>query len=274
MQNLKLNNGVSIPEIGFGTWQIPDGETTAQAVKTALEYGYTHIDTAACYQNEIGVGRAIRESGVPREKLFVTTKLWNTERGYDSALRAFAASLQKLQLEYLDLYLIHWPDNKNPALNTASWQALEKLYQEGLIKALGVSNFKPRHLQPLLDTAEIKPAVNQIEYHPGFRQEETVEFCQKHHILVEAWSPLGSGRILQNPDLQRIAQKYNKSTAQLCLRWCRQNGTLPLPKSITPERIKENAQALDFEISAEDMQRINALPQFGWSGSDPDKMDF
>ncbi|MDR2428675.1 MAG: aldo/keto reductase [Candidatus Margulisbacteria bacterium] len=274
MQNLKLNNGVSIPEIGFGTWQTPDGETAVRAVKTALEYGYTHIDTAACYENEASVGHAVRESGIPREKLFITTKLWNTERGYDSALKAFAASLQKLQLEYIDLYLIHWPDNKNPEPNIASWKAFEKLYKEGLIKALGVSNFQPRHLRPLLDMAEIKPAVNQIEYHPGYRQEETVEFCRKHDILVEAWSPLGCGRILQDSNLRRIAQKYNKSIAQLCLRWCRQNGTLPLPKSVTPERIKENLRVFDFEISAEDMQYINDLPQFGWSGLEPDKVDF
>jgi diketogulonate reductase-like aldo/keto reductase len=274
MQNYKLNNGVSIPAVGFGTWQTPPGEATVNAVKTALEYGYTHIDTAACYENEESVGQGIRESGVPREELYVTTKLWNTERGYDSALKAFDQSLQKLRLDYVDLYLIHWPDNKSPEPNLASWKAFEKLYKEGRIKSIGLSNFQPQHIQPLLDLAEVPPAVNQIEYHPGFPQKETVDFCRKHGILIEAWSPLGSGRILQEQSLQQIAQKYHKSIAQLCLRWCLQNGILPLPKSVTPVRIKENLQVFDFAIAPEDMRRIDELPQFGWSGLDSAKVDF
>ncbi|GBR75662.1 aldo/keto reductases [Candidatus Termititenax persephonae] len=274
VQTYKLNNGLEIPAVGFGTWQTPAGEVTVKSVREALRVGYTHIDTAAAYENEASVGKAIRESGLPREKLFITTKLWNSDRGYDRTLAAFDWSLKELKLDYLDLYLIHWPDAKDKEKNISSWQALERLCKEGRVKTIGVSNFKQQHLQPLLDAAEIKPAVNQIEYHPGFRQPELVDFCRQNDILIEAWSPLGSGRILQDKNLQAIAQKYNKSVAQICLRWCLQNGTLPLPKSVTPARIKENYQVCDFVIAAEDLQFIDALPEFGWSGLNPDSVPF
>lgn len=274
MQTYKLNNGISIPSVGFGTWQTPSGNVAAQAVKTALQTGYAHIDTAAVYENETGVGQGLRESGKPRPEIFITSKVWNSERGYNATLRAFAKTLDDLQLDYLDLYLIHWPDAKNPAVNIATWQAMETLYKDGKIKALGVSNFKPKHLQTILDTAEIKPAVNQIEFHPGHLQKETVEFCRQHDILIEAWAPLGTGRMLTNAVLQNISGKYQKSVAQLCIRWCLQHGVLPLPKSVTPARIAENLQVFDFTISEEDMQTIDALPDFGWSNMDPDTVPF
>ncbi|MDR2122119.1 MAG: aldo/keto reductase [Flavobacteriaceae bacterium] len=272
----KLNNGVEIPCIGFGTWQAPDGQTAVDAVRYAVELGYRHIDTAAIYGNEKSVGKAIAESETDRKELFITTKLWNTERGYDTTLKAFEKSIQKLGLEYLDLYLIHWPANKENTekINSDTWKAFEKLYKDGLIRSIGVSNFLPHHLQPLLDTAEIIPAVNQIEYHPGYTQSEAVEFCKSNNILIQAWSPLGSGRLLQDPGLTEIAEKYNKSVAQLCIKWCLQNDTLPLPKSVTPQRIAENIRIFDFTISETDMKVINQISDLGGSGLHPDKVDF
>ncbi len=270
----KLNNGVKIPCIGFGTWQTPDGDTAVESVRYALEAGYRHIDTAAMYKNEKSVGQAVAESGVPREKLFITSKLWNADQGYDKALRAFDQSMSRL--DYLDLYLIHWPaiGNQGTERNKDTWSAFEKLYKEKRIRAIGVSNFKPHHLEALMTGTEINPMVNQIEFHPGQMQQETLDFCQKHHIQVEGWSPLGTGRMLKNEKLTEMASHYGKSVAQLCIRWALQNSVLPLPKSVTPERIQENSQVFDFEICKEDMRVINALPYFGGSGLDPDKRDF
>lgn len=274
-----LSNQLSIPSIGFGTWQTPNGDVAISSVKYAIESGYTHIDTAAIYGNEKSIGQAIKESGVAREKLFITSKVWNSDRGYESTKKAFAKTLNDLQLDYLDLYLIHWPANSKQftnwqSINAETWRALEDLYKEGYIKAIGVSNFMVNHLQALLKTAEIAPMVNQIEFHPGHRQAEVVELCQQNNILVQAWSPLGTGKMLTNSMLVQIAAKYNKSVAQLCVRWCLQNGTLPLPKSVTPSRIDENKLVFDFEISAADMQTINQMPYCGGSGLDPDQVDF
>ena len=274
-----LANDVQIPCIGFGTWQTPDGETAINSVKAALKAGYRHIDTAACYGNEASVGQAIKESGVPREEIFVTSKVWNTERGYEKTLAAFETTMAKLDLDYVDLYLIHWPAAANQfenwkEINAQTWRALEELYIEGKVKAIGVSNFLPHHLEALLEGVKVVPMVNQIEYHPGFMQAESVAFCKAHNILVEAWSPLGTGNVLNNETLIMMAQKYSKTVAQICIRWVLQHGLLPLPKSITESRIIENTEVFDFEIKEEDMAIIDAIPFCGGAGINPDAINF
>lgn len=274
-----LANDVQIPCIGFGTWQTPDGETAINSVKAALKAGYRHIDTAACYGNEASVGQAIKESGVPREEIFVTSKVWNTERGYEKTLAAFETTMAKLDLDYVDLYLIHWPAAANQfenwkEINAQTWRALEELYIKGKVKAIGVSNFLPHHLEALLEGAKVVPMVNQIEYHPGFMQAESVAFCKAHNILVEAWSPLGTGNVLNNETLIMMAQKYSKTVAQICIRWVLQHGLLPLPKSITESRIIENTEVFDFELKEEDMAIIDAIPFCGGAGMNPDAINF
>ena len=270
-----LSNGVQIPCIGFGTWQTPDGETAVKAVLAALADGYRHIDAAAIYGNEESVGKAIADSGVNRSDLFVTGKLWNDEHGYESTLRAFDKTLKDLGLEYLDLYLIHWPvpakfKNDWQKKNAETWKAFEELYKEGRIRAIGVSNFLPHHVEELKKTAEIMPMVNQIEYHPGLMQKEVVEYSQKEGMLIEAYSPLGTGKMLGNETLKGIADQYGKSVAQICIRWVLQNGVLPLPKSVTPSRIADNARVFDFEISADDMTAIDAMVDPDGTTNDPD----
>ncbi|MBY8908985.1 aldo/keto reductase [Salinicoccus roseus] len=274
----KLSNGIEIPWVGFGTWQTPDGDTAVNAVKQALVSGYRHIDTAAAYKNEGSVGQAIKESGIAREDIFITSKLWNEDRGYENTKQAFENTLKELGTDYLDLYLIHWPANEKQfddwkEINLDTWKAMTELYKEGKIKAIGVSNFMTNHLEVLLDT-EVKPMVNQIEYHPGYTQDAVVDLCRKHDILVEAWSPIGSGRLLENEDLTKIADKYEKSVAQLCIRYVLQNDVLPLPKSVTPSRIEENTDIFDFEIMDEDMKTIDAMENVGFSGMDPNEVDF
>ena len=274
----KLSNGIYIPSVGFGTWQTPDGETAVSAVKAALDAGYRHIDTAAIYRNEESVGVAIKESGIDRSEIFVTSKVWNKCRGYDNTMSAFERSLGKLGLDYLDLYLIHWPASQSrfddwKELNLGTWKAMIDLYKEGRIKAIGVSNFLPHHLEPLMDS-EIIPMVDQIEFHPGYMQSETVEFCKNNGISVEAWSPLGTGKMLSNETLSAVASKYGRSVAQICIRWCLQNGPIPLPKSVTPSRIEENLKVFDFEISDDDMSLINSMEYCGGSGLHPDKVEF
>ena len=283
MNNLKdtytLSNGVNIPCVGFGTWQTPNGETAINSVLEAIKCGYRHIDTAACYGNEESVGKAIKLSRINREELFVTSKLWNTDQGYESTLKAFNKTIKDLGLDYLDLYLIHWPvvkghkeDWKESICET--WKAFEKLYSEGKIRAIGVSNFKPHHLKVIFENCNIKPMVNQIELHPSHNQDETVKFCRNNNILVEAWGPLSTGRIFKVKEMQDIANKYNKSIAQITLRWHIQNEILPLPKSVTPSRIKENSMIFDFELLKEDMDLIQNLKGCEGSGVDPDNINF
>lgn len=273
-----LRNGVEIPCIGFGTWQTPDGDTAIQAVDTAIKNGYRHIDAAACYENEVGVGQGIKESGLERSSLFVTSKVWNTERGYEKTMAAFEKTCSDLQLDYLDLYLIHWPASQSrfadwEKINLDTWRALTELYHAGKIRAIGVSNFMPHHLKALMET-EVPPMVDQIEFHPGQMQEETVAYCRENGIVVEAWSPLGTGKMLGNEILKEIAAKYGKTAAQVCIRWCLQNEVLPLPKSVTPSRIAENVDVFDFELTDGEMERINRIPYFGGSGLHPDEVDF
>jgi len=274
----ELSNGYKIPSVGFGTWRLSQGQECEKALICALDAGYRHIDTAAAYGNEASVGKIIKETELNREDVFVTSKLWNTERGYDKTLRAFETTLSKLGTDYLDLYLIHWPaielqfDNWKE-INLSTWKALIQLYKDGRVKAIGVSNFMLKHIEPLMDS-EIVPMVNQIEFHPGYMQNEVFDFCRKNSILVEAWSPLGCGRVLDNENLIRIASKYKKTVAQLCVRWCIQNLVVPLPKSVTPARISENFDVFDFEISRDDMNFINSMPVFGESGHYPDEVDF
>lgn len=274
-----LNNNYKIPNIGFGTFRTPSGEETEKSVIDAIKSGYRHIDCAAAYGNEKSVGEAIRKSGVAREELFITSKLWNDDKGYENTLAAFNRTLEDLQLDYLDLYLIHWPiakasKNNWQEVNSESWRALEELYKQGKIKAIGVSNFLGHHLDPLLKTAKIKPMVNQIEIHPGMLQEETVKFCEENNILVEAWAPFSNGQIFNNPVLKEIADQYKKSVAQISLRWIIQKGIIPLPKSVTPERIKNNLDVFDFEIKAQDVEKIDRLTDCGSSGLHPDEVDF
>lgn len=274
-----LSNGVKIPAIGFGTWQAPDGYVAVEAVKCALASGYRHIDTAAAYDNERSVGRAIAESGIDRRQIFITSKVWNTDRGYDTTLRAFDKSLALLGLDYLDLYLIHWPAAEHQfddwrLINARTWQAVQRLYSEGRVRAIGVSNFMPHHLRPLIDEAELAPMVNQIEYHPGWTQPDCVIYCKEMGIVVEAWSPLGRGRVLADPTLEAIAAAHGKSVAQVCLRWELQSGVLPLPKSVTPERIRQNIDIFDFALTPAEMQAIDSMPPTGASGLDPDTVTF
>lgn len=268
--NVTLHNGIKIPVIGFGTYKIQEGKEVIQSVKDALEIGYRHIDTASFYNNEKGVGEAIRESGIPREKIFITTKIWNSDQGYASTFKAFERSLKNMKLDYLDLYLIHWPK----ALSKDTWRAMEKLYQDGLIKAIGVSNFHIPHLQELINNCEIKPMVNQVEFHPYLVQPKLLDFCQKERIKYEAWSPLMQGSIGEISLIKELAEKYGKSPAQIVLRWDIQKDVITIPKSTNYNRIKENFEIFDFEMSQDDILKIDALNKNERIGPDPDNFDF
>ena len=274
MKELILNDGHKIPIIGFGTYKSTK-ETGIQAVAAALANGYRLIDTAAKYKNEKSVGQGIKQSGVSREEIVVTTKLWRENLGYEQAKTAFKASLNKLGLDYIDLYLIHWPANARnytnwQKTNADTWRAMEELQAEGKIKSIGVSNFWQAHLEALFQTANVIPAINQIEFHPGYWQRELTEFCKKQGIVVESWSPLARGKVFGNDLLESIANKHNKSVAQICLRWVIQHKVIVIPKSTTPKRIEENINVFDFELSEEEMRQINALPEMGFSGELPD----
>ncbi|MGF1343384.1 aldo/keto reductase [Streptomyces flavovirens] len=266
-----LNNGTTVPQLGFGVFQVPDEETTA-AVTSALEAGYRSIDTAAVYGNEAGVGRALAQSGIPRDELFVTTKLWNDDQGHDATLAAFDASLDKLGLDHVDLYLIHWP---TPArdLYLDTWRALEKLAADGRIRAAGVSNFQPAHLRRLIDASPLLPAVNQIELHPGLQQNELRALHAEHGIVTEAWSPLAQGALLDDEVLVSLAERHGKTPAQVVLRWHLQLGNVVIPKSVTPARIRQNIDVFDFELSDADMAAIAGLDRGMRTGPDPDTLN-
>lgn len=270
-----LANGVKIPCIGYGTWQTPDGETAAACVKAALDAGYRHIDTAFAYGNETGVGEGLRRSGVARQEIFLTSKHWVTERGYEKTVKAVETSLRLLGTDYLDLYLVHWPcvaklTPEWKEVNADTWRGFERMYKDGKLRAIGVSNFFPNHLEALTDMCEIRPMVNQLEFHPGYTQMDHIRWSQEHGMLAQAWSPLGSGAVLADPTLNAIAAKYGKSVAQLCVRFALQCDVLPLPKSTKPERISANAEVFDFEITAEDMATLMGLPLLGFSGFLPE----
>jgi len=266
-----LHNGVKMPWFGLGVFKVKEGSEVVDSVMAAIKNGYKSIDTAAVYQNEEGVGQAIKEAGTPREELFITTKVWNAEQGYETTLKAFETSMEKLGLEYLDLYLIHWPV---AGKYKDTWKALEKLYKDGRVRAIGVSNFHVHHLKDLMADAEIKPMVNQVEYHPHLGQIELLQFCKAEGIQMEAWSPLKQGELLTEPTIVEIAEKHGKSPAQVILRWDLQNGVVTIPKSIKEHRIVENADVFNFELSAEDMDRLNGLNKDERVGPDPDNFDF
>ncbi|EIY5795615.1 aldo/keto reductase [Enterococcus faecium] len=275
----RLSNGYEIPVVGFGTWQTPDGDVAVSSVKEALAAGYRHIDTAQGYKNEESVGQAIKESGIPREEIFLTTKLWNANHSYELVMSSFEESLKKLQTDYLDLFLIHWPnpvafrDNWKQA-NADTWRAFEELYEAGKIKAIGVSNFLPHHLDTLAKTAKIMPMVNQVFLAPGELQTTVVEYAKKHDMILEAYSPLGTGKIFDVPEMKQIAEAHDKTIAQVALRWSLQHEFLPLPKSVTPSRIKENTELFDFELTEEEMKQIDQLDGVVGKAKDPDTTQF
>ncbi|BBI36461.1 aldo/keto reductase [Cohnella abietis] len=270
-----LHNGIAMPWFGLGVFKAEEGAELVQAVKSAIKHGYRSIDTAAIYQNEKSVGQGIREAivdtQISREDLFITSKVWNADLGYESTLAAYETSLNKLGLEYLDLYLIHWPVKGK---YKEAWRALETLYKAGRVKAIGVSNFHIHHIEDLMESATIKPMVDQVEFHPQLSQQELVKYCKEHEIQFEAWSPLMQGKLLDNPVLQEIAGQHNKSIAQIILRWDLQHGIVTIPKSTKEHRIIENSDIFDFELSAENMARIDALNKNLRVGPDPDNFNF
>lgn len=271
---ITLNNGVEIPQVGLGVFQTKEGAEVERAVSDALEAGYRSIDTAAIYGNEVGTGNAIKASGIPREEIFITTKLWNANHAYDNALRGFEESLEKLDCGYIDLYLIHWPLPMY-GLYTEAWSAMEKLYDDKRVRAIGVSNFKPAHLENLLKNARMVPTVNQIELHPLFQQKETRAFCAEHNIAIESYSPLmQAGEALEHPVIAKLAKAHGKTPAQVILRWHVQSGLIVIPKSVKAERIQENFDLFDFELSSEDMQAIETMDAGKRIGADPDTAAF
>lgn len=252
-----LSNGVKIPSIGFGTYKSGDDEETAKIIKNALNLGYKMIDTASFYNNEVGIGNGIKESGIDRKDIFIVTKLWNDDHGYENTIEAFNKSLNNLQVDYIDLYLIHWPNK----LNAETWRAFEHLYETGKVKAIGVCNFKVEHLEELKKTAKIMPMVNQVEIHPFSTKNNIINYCKDNNIKVVAWSPISRGRVLSNDLMIDLSQKYKKSIVQIVLRWHMQKGVIPIPKSSNENRIKENMDIFDFEISSEDMKAIDSLDE-------------
>ncbi|HHT96315.1 MAG TPA: aldo/keto reductase [Clostridiales bacterium] len=274
-----LSNGVGIPCVGYGTWKLANNDTTVNLIKTAIDCGYRHIDTAAGYDNHVAVGKGVRESGLKRDELFVTSKLNNPNHGYDKTMKEFDKNMTELDIDYIDLHLIHWPnpimfrDNWKEA-NAGSWKAFEELYNKGLIKAIGLSNFLEHHIDALMETATITPMVNQLELHPLYPQKDIVKYCRDNNILVEAWSPMVAGDVFDNPLLIEIAKKYNKSVAQLLLRWSLDHNFIPLPKASNKSRMIENADIFDFTIDKDDIEKMTVLEALGRRGAHPDTATF
>lgn len=262
-----LNNGVKMPGFGLGAYKVEDGDTVIHAVSSALKNGYLHIDTATIYDNEKGVGQAVKDSGIPREEIFITSKVWNDDQGYESTLKAFEETLEKLGTDYLDLYLIHWPVSGK---YKDTYRALEKLYEEGKVRAIGVSNFHVHHLEDLMEDCTITPMVDQVEFHPHLTQSDLRKFCQDNNIQFEAWSPLKKGRLFEDPTLMEIAEAHGKTVAQVMLRWDIQHGVVTIPKSIREKRIVENADVFDFSLTDEEMKRIDGMNKDERTGSNPD----
>ena len=275
MKHYILNNGVEIPAVAFGTYKAADGKS-ADVIRTAIEAGYRYFDTASFYGTETYLAEAVRESGIARDEIFIASKLWKTEMGYDNVKSAFRRTLDNLKTDYLDLYLIHWPlpepgykDWKQ--LDKETWKAMEELVREGKIRAIGLSNFLPHHIENILEDCTVRPAVDQIEYHPGYSQEAVVQYCKERDILVQAWSPIGRQRVLTEPLVQELAGKYGVAPAEICLKFAVQRGIIPLPKSSSMERMKENLDLWSFEMDEEDIWRLATMPQAGWSGEHPDR---
>ncbi|MGA9290637.1 MAG: aldo/keto reductase [Anaerobacillus sp.] len=266
-----LHNGVEMPTLGLGVWKMENNDEVKTAVNAAIDAGYKAIDTAAAYKNEEGVGKAIKENSTPREDLFITSKVWNDDQGYDSTLKAFEDTVSKLGIETLDLYLIHWPVEGK---YKETWKAMEKLYKDGRIRAIGVSNFHPQHLEDLMKDAEIKPMINQVEFHPLLNQKELRDYCKQHSIQLEAWSPLAQGKLLDNDVVKGIAEQHGKSTAQVIIRWDLEHEVVTIPKSSNPERIKQNFDVFDFELTKDDIRAIDELNQNERMGPDPDNFNF
>lgn len=271
----ELNNGVKIPCVAFGTYKAAEGKT-AEVIGTAIEAGYRYFDTASFYGTETYLKEAIKNSGIPREEFFIASKVWKDEMGYENTKKAFRETLERLGTDYLDLYLIHWPLPEPgyagwKALDLDTWKAMEELYKEGKIRAIGLSNFLPHHIENIWQNCEIYPAVDQIEFHPGYSQEAVLSYCQEKGIQVQAWSPLGRLRLSEEPLILEVVEKYGVSAAQLCLRYALQRNVIPLPKSSSLERMKQNQDVFHFEITAEDMSRLVTMPQTGWSGEHPDR---
>lgn len=266
-----LHNGVEMPTLGLGVWKMENNDEVKTAVNAAIDAGYKAIDTAAAYKNEEGVGAAIKENSTPREELFITSKVWNDDQGYDSTLKAFDDTVSKLGVDTLDLYLIHWPVEGK---YKETWKAMEKLYNDGRVRAIGVSNFHPHHLEDLMKDAEIKPMVNQVEFHPLLNQKELRTFCKQHSIQMEAWSPLAQGKLLDHEVVKEIAEQHGKSTAQVIIRWDLEHEVVTIPKSSNPERIKQNFDVFDFELTPDNIRALDELNENERMGPDPDNFDF
>lgn len=277
MNDIELNNGVKIPQIGMGTWQINDREVLLDIMKAGYDMGYRLIDTAAAYSNEMAIGKVLSALSLPREELFISDKVWNTCRGYEKVQEACRKSMKKLKTDYLDLYLIHWPASMKlytdwQEINADTWRGMEKLYQDGLVRAIGVCNFKVHHLEALQKNSTVSPMVNQVEYHPGMPQTEVMAYCREHKICMEASSPLGNGQVLMQPQLMALAENKVKTTAQICLRYAIERNMVVIPKTSNPERLRDNLAVFDFQLSEDELKNIDEIPYCGGIGIDPDEV--